>query len=116
MVESVYGTPKRSAARAARISPSAQLRPVRPTGASATGIATSLPEHGGARRAPVDVDADALAQRERLQVGAVGAQRGFAVGAAVDVVEDRARDALLRELAQVLDAGHHRHGGAFYTL
>ena len=43
MVESVYGTPKRSAARAARISPSAQLRPVRPTGARATGMRTSRP-------------------------------------------------------------------------
>jgi hypothetical protein len=43
MVESVKGTPKRCAARAARISPSAQLRPVSPTGASATGIATSSP-------------------------------------------------------------------------
>ena len=43
MVESVNGTPKRCAARAARISPSAQLSPVRPTGASATGIATSWP-------------------------------------------------------------------------
>ena len=43
MVERVNGTPKRWAARAARISPSAQLSPVRPTGASATGIVTSAP-------------------------------------------------------------------------
>jgi hypothetical protein len=43
MVESVNGTPKRSAARAARISPSAQLRPVSPVGARATGMVTSWP-------------------------------------------------------------------------
>ena len=43
MVESVYGTPNFSAARAASISPLAQLRPVSPTGASATGIDTSWP-------------------------------------------------------------------------
>src|SRR6266478_732083 len=56
-----------------------------------------------------------LAQRQSLEVGAVGAQRGLVVGAAVDVVEDRSCDAPLRELAQVLDVGHHRHGAAFYN-
>ena len=43
IVDSVNGTPKTSAARAARISPSACCIPVRPVGASATGIATSSP-------------------------------------------------------------------------
>jgi hypothetical protein len=43
MVESVNGTPNFSAARAARISPSACCMPVRPVGARATGIATSSP-------------------------------------------------------------------------
>ena len=43
MVDSVNGTPAASAARAARISPSACCIPVSPTGASATGIATSRP-------------------------------------------------------------------------
>ena len=43
MVESVNGTPKASAARAARISPSACCMPSRPIGASATGMATSMP-------------------------------------------------------------------------
>src|SRR5437667_1257236 len=62
-----------------------------------------------------DVDRHALAQRQSLEVGAVGAQRGLVVGAAVDVVEDRLRDALFRELAQILDVGHHRHGAAFYN-
>ena len=43
IVLSVNGTPNFSAAFAARISPSACCIPVRPVGASATGIATSAP-------------------------------------------------------------------------
>ena len=43
MVESVNGTPNFSAARAARISPSACCMPVSPVGASATGIVTFSP-------------------------------------------------------------------------
>src|SRR5947207_13242736 len=43
MVESVNGTPNFSAARAARISPSAHCIPVSPTGAIATGIVTLGP-------------------------------------------------------------------------
>jgi hypothetical protein len=43
IVESVKGTPNFSAARAARISPSACCIPVRPVGASATGIEQSMP-------------------------------------------------------------------------
>ena len=43
MVESVNGMPKRSAALAALISPSALCMPVRPTGAMHTGIFTSCP-------------------------------------------------------------------------
>ena len=43
IVDSVKGTPNFAAARAARISPSACCMPVRPVGASATGMATSCP-------------------------------------------------------------------------
>jgi hypothetical protein len=43
MVESVNGMPNFSAARAARISPSACCMPVRPVGAIATGMATGTP-------------------------------------------------------------------------
>ena len=43
MVDSVNGTPAAAAARAARISPSACCMPVRPTGASATGMLTGWP-------------------------------------------------------------------------
>ena len=43
IVDSVKGTPNFSAARAARISPSACCMPVSPVGAIATGIATGWP-------------------------------------------------------------------------
>ncbi len=43
MVDKVKGTPNFSHAFAARISPSACCMPVRPVGASATGIATGSP-------------------------------------------------------------------------
>src|SRR5437588_11966080 len=43
MVEKQNGTPKASAARAARISPSACCMPQSPVGARATGMATSSP-------------------------------------------------------------------------
>ncbi len=43
IVLSVNGTPNRSAAFAARISPSACCMPASPVGARATGIATSTP-------------------------------------------------------------------------
>ena len=43
IVDSVNGTPNFSAARAARISPSACCMPVRPVGASATGMAAGTP-------------------------------------------------------------------------
>ena len=72
-------------------------------------------EQGRRGGAPVDIDADALAQPDRLDVGLVGAQRALGVRAAVDVLEDRARHAFSRQLAQILDAGHHGHGGAFYN-
>ena len=43
MVESEKGTPNFSAARAAKISPSACCMPVKPVGAMASGIFTSSP-------------------------------------------------------------------------
>ncbi len=43
IVDRVKGTPAFSAARAARISPSACCMPVRPVGAKATGMATVRP-------------------------------------------------------------------------
>ena len=49
IVESAKGTPNASAACAARISPSGCCMPVRPVGASATGIATGWPTMSEAR-------------------------------------------------------------------
>ena len=43
MVDKVNGTPNSRAARAAKISPSACCMPVKPVGASATGIDTVCP-------------------------------------------------------------------------
>ena len=43
IVDRVKGTPNCSAARAAAISPSGYCMPVRPTGASATGMLTGWP-------------------------------------------------------------------------
>ena len=116
MVESVNGTPKRSAARAARISPSAQFKPVRPVGASATGMRASWPT----MVTLVERRSTSMPTRWRSASDSRSARFArsvhFAVGAAVDVIEDRARDALFRQLAQVFDAGHHRHGSGFYSL
>ena len=57
-----------------------------------------------------DVDQDALAQLDALEIGAVGAQRLLGIGAAVGIVEERLRHPAARGLPQVLDAGHGSHG------
>jgi hypothetical protein len=71
MVESVKGTPNFSAARAALISPSADCIPVSPTGASATGIATSCPAMARAGRAVGHVHRHALAQPDLGEIAEV---------------------------------------------
>ena len=58
-----------------------------------------LPEHGGGEAARRDVDQHALAQLDGFEVGAVGAQRFLAVGAAVGVVEEGARHLAAGKLA-----------------
>ena len=83
--------PKASAARAARISPSACCMPVRPVGAIATGIATSMPIIFVAERAVLHVDRDALAQLDLLEVGLVGAVGALGPRAGVGVVVEHAR-------------------------
>ncbi len=52
MVESVNGTPNCSAARAARISPSGYCMPVKPVGASATGMLHGSPSISQRRLRP----------------------------------------------------------------
>src|SRR5262249_59333397 len=64
---------------------------------------------GGGEVAPGDVDQNALAELDLLQVIAVGAQRLLGIGAAIGIVEERLRDAAPVQLAQILDAGDMLH-------
>ena len=66
-------------------------------------------QHGGGERAIVGVDQHALAETDRLQVVAVGPVADLVIGAAIDIVEQRARHAPARELAQVFDIGDDGH-------
>mgnify|MGYP001422091248 CR=1 FL=1 len=56
-----------------------------------------------------DVDQHALAQLDGVEVGAVGGERQLVIGAALAIVEQRARQAPPRDLAQVLDIGDRAH-------
>ena len=62
-----------------------------PVGAMATGIDTLFAQHGGRERHLGDVDQHALAQADGVEIVAVGAERELVIGAALDIVEDRAR-------------------------
>ncbi len=73
-----------------------------PVGASATRHRDFLAQHGGREIARRRIDHDTLAQRDGVEFGAVGAQRIFVIGAAIDVVEQRLGDALARQHAQNL--------------
>ena len=70
-------------------------------------------QHGGLERAVVGVDQDALAETDRLEVVGVGAVADLVIGAAVDIVEDRARHFAARKLPQVFDVGDDGHAGTF---
>ena len=62
------------------------------------------------RKAAVgDVDQDALAQLDVLEIGAVGPERLLAVGAGVDIVEKSAWNPAAVQHTQVLDAGNGFH-------
>ncbi len=56
-----------------------------------------------------DVDENALAEFQRLEVGAVGAQRLLGIGAVIDIVEERLRHLAPVQFAQILDAGDVFH-------
>ena len=83
--------------------------PSNPTGARISGSEERLAENGGREIALRDVDQDALAELDLLQILAVGAQRFLGIGAAIRIVEKRFRHAALVELAQILDAGDVFH-------
>ncbi len=78
-----------------------------------------LAEDGGGEIALGDVDQNALAELDLLQIVAVGAQRILGIGAAVGIVEESLRHAALVQLAQILDAGdvlHERSRPFLYSL
>jgi hypothetical protein len=69
-----------------------------------------LAQNIGLQIALGDVDQNALAELDLLQVVAIGAQRLLRVGAAIGVVEKRLGHTALVQQAQVLDAGDVLHG------
>ena len=71
-----------------------------------------LAENRGGQIALGDVDQDALAKLDLLQIVAVGAQRFLGIGAAIRIVEERLRHVALVQLPQILDAGDVLHGSS----
>ena len=84
---------------------------VSPVGASADGHVPVLAEHRGVERQPRHVHHDALAQLDGAQVVAIARPGQLVVGAAVDVIEQRARQCAGARAAQVLDGVDDGHGG-----
>ena len=99
----VKGTPQAFAARA-RIS-SAPARPalMPPVGAMARGIFASLPKRLYCGVDFRDIHQHLRQQPHPLEGGAVVAQGGLVLGAAVEEIEDGARQPAFRQPAQVLD-------------
>ena len=77
-----------------------------------------LAENGGREVALADIDQDALAKFDLLQIVMVGAQRVLGIGAAIRIVEERLRHVALVKQAQIFDAGDvfHRGSRAFLYL
>jgi len=69
-----------------------------------------LAEDRGREVALGNVDQDALAKLDLLQIVVVGAQCILGIRAAVRVIEERLRHVALVEQAQILDAGNVFHG------
>ena len=109
MVLMQYGMPHAAAARAARISPSAQKQAGEPGGTDGQRHRHRRAQQSGRQRYVRHVDHDALTKGHRIEVGGIAPQRAFFVGAAGGVVENGARDALAREFPQVVDAQNHPH-------
>ena len=97
--------PLAAAARAACASPRRAYMPVRPTGPSADRHGEVAAEQPGGEVDLRDVDEDALAQRDLGEVGDVAPQRDLGIGAAVDIIEQEARQALPRFGAEIGGAG-----------
>ena len=78
-------------------------------GPDADGNGPLLAENGGGELLLRHVDHDALAELEGGEVREIAVERDFVVRAAVGVVEDGARHAAARFLAQIFDAVEHGH-------
>src|SRR5258708_37221656 len=100
--------PQAAAALAARIWPSAWNRPASPVGPMANGIVAGAPTKFVASDT-FDTYHHTLTKGHCIEIGGVPRQRAFVVCAAGGVVEDGARNAFLREFAQVVDAENHWH-------
>ena len=101
--------PAACAARQAWISPSPMLHAGQPDRREDQRHRRRLAENAGRQIALRDVDQDALAELDLLQVVDVGAQRLLGIGAAIGVVEERLRHLAHVNLAQILDAGDVLH-------
>src|SRR6185437_1554200 len=70
-----------------------------------------LADHLRGDAAALEVHRHALAQSDRLEIRVVRAQRALGPGAGLDVVDEHARNAAMRDRAQVFDAGDDGHAG-----
>ena len=109
MVERQSRVPAACAARAPCISPSRANKSGHAGRRDRDRQRELLAEQRGRDRDLRDVDQHALAQLDGVEVGAVGGERQLVIGAALAVVEQRARQAPPRDLAQVLDIGDGAH-------
>jgi hypothetical protein len=71
-----------------------------------------LAQHRGGERDLGYVDQHTLPQADRVQIDPIGGERQLVIRAALDVVEDGARDFLPCNAPQILDIGDDRHGMA----
>ena len=96
-VDRVNGTPAARAARAAWTSPRRAIIPARPIGASTSGSAQASPSRLAAVSTPATSTSTRWRSCQARPVGAVGGQRLFGAGAAVDVVGQEPRQAATGE-------------------
>jgi hypothetical protein len=84
-------------------------------GREANGHAPVLAEDGGFGRNARHVHHHPLAQLDRAQVITIACPGGFVVGAAIDVVEQCARNAPARDDAQIFDAVDRKRGHSYLS-
>ena len=97
------GRPALDAARASAMSPSRQERPLSPVGPTTAGIAEGAPSRRVGQVALRDVHQRMRAELQVSKAVAIVRESALVLRAAVDIVEDEARQATPRDCAQVLD-------------